>query len=298
MWEIKSNKNGKVAGELIYISGGFDWDADYRLVVFPDEKTGRLAIQAIIKNETDLTFSESRLELVEGELQRLPRREPIRTQLQRSGTIQELDPREVVAYDREYLGDYYLYSLKEELSIPKKEFITVALYPENQIEFSRLYRFENQERSSREEPLTIQLTFKNTEKNNLGIHLPGGSFKIYYSTDDGMVTFGGEDFLQQVAVGEEAKVIAGRAINVLGKRTVVNYDRKKKSEEATILVEIKNKRSDTIVAHLIEHIYGDWVIRDPSHLYRKIDAWTVQFDLKLRGGATERVTYTYRKEWQ
>jgi len=298
LWEVKSNKKGKVAGELIYISGGFDWDADYRLVVLPDEKSGRLASQAIIKNETDLTFLKSKLELVEGELRRLPRRQPTRTQLQRPISIQEVGPPEAVSFDREQLGDYYFYSLSEQLSIPRKESITVSLYPEKHIKFSRLYLFENHEQSSREEPLTVQLSFENTEKNNLGIPLPGGSFQIYYTTDKGIITFAGEDILQQVVVGERAKVTAGRAFDVLGKRTVVNYDRKKKSEEAAILLEIKNKRKDKIAVQLTEHIYGDWVIRDPSHEYRKTDAQTVQFDLTLRAGATERVTYTYRKEWR
>ena len=110
--------------------------------------------------------------------------------------------------------------------------------------------------------------------------------------------FAGEDFLRQVAVEEEAKVIAGRAFDVLGKRSVVNYDRKKKSEEATILLEIKNKRKDVISVQLVEHIYGDWVIRDPSHDYKRGDAQTIQFDLTLQAESAETVIYTYRKEWQ
>lgn len=298
LWEVVSKKRGEIDGELIYMSGGFDWDADYRLVVLPDELSGRLSSQAIIKNQTDLTFLEARLELVEGELKRLPRRGTPTPQLERAREVQEAAVREAVVFNREALGDYYFYSLSEPLTIPKRESITVSLYPERQIAFSRLYLFENYERSTREEPLTVQISFLNSESNNLGIPLPSGSFKIYYSTSEGMVKFAGEDFLHQVALSEEAQVVAGRAFDVLGKRTVVNYDRKKKSEEVAIRLEISNKRKDTVTAQLTEHIHGDWVIRDPSHEYRKTDAQTVQFNLTLRPGSTERVTYTYRKEWQ
>ena len=99
-------------------------------------------------------------------------------------------------------------------------------------------------------------------------------------------------------MGENITVVAGRAFNVLGKRTVMNYDRKKKSEEATILLEIKNKRKDKVNTRITEHIFGDWVIRDPSRDYRKVDAETIQFDLTLGASSTETITYTYRKEWQ
>jgi len=298
VWDVRSNQNGTIPGELIYISGGFDWNTDYRLVIHPDENTGNLSSQAIIKNETDLSYSDTHLELIEGELRRLPKRPPPRPLTQRSLSVPGVSTEQAVTFEGESLGDYYFYTLKEKLSVPRKESITVSLYPEKQIEFSRLYYFENRERISREEPLTVQLSFENSEKNNLGFALPGGSFQIYYSTKEGMIKFAGEDLLQQVAVDEKAIVVAGRAFNVLGKRTVVNYDRKKKSEETTILLEIKNKRQDKISVQLTEHIFGDWVIQDPSHEYRKTDAQTVQFDLSLPTGSTERVMYTYRKEWQ
>ncbi|MFQ6674359.1 MAG: DUF4139 domain-containing protein [Fidelibacterota bacterium] len=302
-WEVMSPTRGEVPGKLIYISEGFDWDADYRLVISPDEQSGILASQAVLKNGTNLSFSHASVELVEGDLRRLYGREAPGTirrgkQGERLAAGEERAAGGAVTFEMESVGDYYFYSLSGALSVPRKESITVALYPERAINFSRLYLFENRERTSREEPLLVQLSFSNTEENGLGMPLPGGPLQIYYTAADGGVKFAGEDFLHQVTVDEEASVIAGRAFDVLGRRTVVNYDRKKKSEEATILVEIKNKRQDTISARLIEHIYGDWVIRDPSHNYKRVDAQTIQFDLGLKPESTETVIYTYRKEWQ
>ncbi|MEE9166366.1 MAG: hypothetical protein V3U24_02730 [Candidatus Neomarinimicrobiota bacterium] len=298
VWEVSTNKKGDLAGDLIYIARGFDWDADYRLVVSPDEKAGKLSTYAIVKNETNLTFSDSRVELVEGELRRISRRTPSRLRMERPIRVEGVTAVEPMVFDHETLGDYHFYTLSEALTVPNNEAITVSLYPERQIEFTRLYRFENRERSSSDEPLTVELSFENVEKNNMGLPLPAGSFQIYYTTDEGNIKFAGEDFLRQVAVGEKASVIAGRAFDVLGNRTVVNYNRMKKSEEATIQVEIKNRRKDRIAVQLREHITGDWVIRESSHDYKKTDAQTVQFDLSLPPGRTERVTYTYRKAWE
>ena len=49
---------------------------------------------------------------------------------------------------------------------------------------------------------------------------------------------------------------------------------------------------------LIEHINGDWIIKDESLNYQKKDASTVHFPLTLNAGETKSVYYTYRKEWK
>ncbi|MFQ6676562.1 MAG: DUF4139 domain-containing protein, partial [Fidelibacterota bacterium] len=246
-WEVESPRKGDISGELVYIGGGFDWDADYRLIVSPDEKTGRLVSHAVIKNGSNLDFSLATVELVEGELRTLFRRgAPRPPGVGRAPGVAQVPEEERLIFETEPLGDYYFYSLSGRLTLPRNQSITVPLYSERDIPFERLYLFENRERSIREEPLIVQVSFANTEENGLGMPLPGGVLQIYYSTSQGAVKFGGEDFLEQVAVQEKARVLAGRAFDVLGKRTVVNYDRKKNSEEATILLEIENKREDPV----------------------------------------------------
>ena len=86
--------------------------------------------------------------------------------------------------------------------------------------------------------------------------------------------------------------------NVVGKRKVLNYDRQRKSEEGTISIEVSNTLSKDIKVRLIEHIYGDWVIRDASANYRKEDASTIHFPLMIPANTSKIITYTYRKEWK
>lgn len=306
-WEINSPRKGTVPGELVYITGGFDWDANYRLIVSPDEKSGTIVAQALLKNETNLSFSSSRLELVEGELKRAQsgsRMKDRRLGARReSAAATDVSQSEALVFDQEILGDYVFYSLSQPVSVPAGESIAAPLYPDQKITFSRLYRFENNERSNREGPLSVELSFMNDKSSGLGIPLPAGLFQIYQQrllpSGSTAVKFAGEDYLGQVAVGENAAVTAGRAFDVLGKRTVMNYDRKKKSEEGLIQLEIENKRDDTVKVEVVEHIFGDWVIREPSRDdYKKVDAQTIQFEFDLKPHASETISYTYRKEWQ
>ena len=41
-WTVQSQSNGAVGGEIVYISGGFDWNTNYRLIIAPDERNATL----------------------------------------------------------------------------------------------------------------------------------------------------------------------------------------------------------------------------------------------------------------
>ena len=289
-WTVQSETNGNAGGEIVYISGGFDWNANYRLVIDQDEKEGTLVSQAAVVNHTDHSFVSASLELVEGDLRRRRNNGRALQMAARSeGTASSV-------LQLEESGDFVLYSLPQPLNLLKNESVTVSLYSDRKVKLGRTYVFENNERTKSEGPLAVEISFTNGGK-NLDVPLPAGTFQIYQLTGEGVI-FAGEDILPQTAVGDGVTVVAGRAFDVLGKRTVMNYDRKKKSEEATILLELKNHRKDKVNVRITEHIFGDWVIRDPSHDYRKVDSETIRFDLTLSGGSSETITYTYRKEWQ
>ena len=291
-WEINSAVSGKINGEIVYISSGFVWDANYRLIISPDEKQGILITQAEVSNNTTEDFIGASLQLVEGDLRRRRNNGGSQPRI-----ALQTERKNENSFNLESSGDFVLYTLSEPLALPKNESITVSLYSDAEVKLDRTYVFENEEKVKSEQPLSIEISFTNREQ-NLDVPLPAGILQIYQRTDNKGIIFAGEDFLPQTATGEDVTVVAGRAFNVIGKRTVMNYDRKKKSEEATILLELNNKRKDDINIRLIEHIFGDWVIKDPSHDYRKVDSETIQFDIIMKGSSSETVTYTYRKEWQ
>ena len=144
----------------------------------------------------------------------------------------------------------------------------------------------------------IRLKNKNSTKNNLGVPLPQGKIKLFQTTPSGKIEFVGEDEIRQVPKGANATIISGRAFDVIGKRSVVNYDRQRKSEEGSISITVTNTLPQNIKVRLIEHIYGDWVIRNASTNYRKEDASTIHFSINIPADGFSTVTYTYRKEWK
>lgn len=289
-WEIISTQEKDVFGTLIYLSRGFDWDAVYRLVLDPEKDRAEFIADAQIKNRSNLDFSKLTLQLVEGQL-RSPELDEIDF-LKHRALYETSVPKE------KPLGDYHIYKIPASLDLNAGENITVRLYDPRRVKFVKTYLFENDERNQKQEPLAVEYQIANTKSNKLGVPLPQGKIQIYQKMDQGFIEFVGQDQIRQVPIGETATIVSGHAFDVIGKRTVLNYDRQRKSEEATISIEIKNKLKKQINVRLIEHIFGDWVIRDASADYLKKDASTINFPLTLKAGRNQTITYTYRKEWK
>jgi len=298
LWDIYLKKQSYVYGELIYLSSGFDWNAVYRLVLNEESTQAMLIPEAVIYNRSDMDFTELTLQLVEGDLHRSNRKKyGTRTHRLSSAKSTSYDNAPVVA-DQQALGDYHIYNLSGVFDFTGKNSITVQLYNPRSVKFEKTYIFENREKSQREEPLIVELKIMNSDENNLGIPLPAGKVEMYMTSSKGLLEFSGEDNLVQTPKDGTVLLTAGRAFNVTGKRTVLNYDRQKKSEEASIQIQINNTDEKEISVRAIEHISGDWVIRDATSMYTKKDATTIYFPMKIKPNEQKSITYTYRKEWK
>ena len=294
-WDLNSKEDKVVKGELVYKTNNFSWTTVYRLKMLNEEK-GELVAEAVISNNSDMDFNMSTLQLVEGNLNKgniaRPRPEKFtRASIASSNNFSS-------KLDIDELGDYHIYSLNGNHDLESKENITIRMYGPLDVKYIKTYVFENSERRQKEEPLEVQLTLTNMEKNGLGISLPGGKVEMYaYSQLTGL-EYIGADNMGQVPKGQSTKLTSGRAFDVIGNRKVLNYDRQRKSEEAVIEISITNNRTESVDILLIEHINGDWIIKDESINYKKEDASTIHFPLSLNAGEVKNIYYTYRKEWK
>ena len=290
-WEIKNNKAGKVKASLVYKLGNVSWDAIYRLTT-NGQTEGELIVEGVIFNNSSKDYFNANINLVEGIINKSkPKQTNNYSEMAMSrSVVQKNTPTE--------LGDYYIYSTGSIQNFTSRENITVGIYGPLNVNYEKVYVFENFERQKKDEPLRIEYTLSNTEKDGLGIVLPAGKVDIYTNSNKGGFEFIGSDNIGQVPKGESSKIQAGYAFDITGKRKVIYYDRQRKSEEAVIEVALNNSKSETASVKVVEHINGDWVIKDPSHDYIKEDASTIHFLIDVEPGKKEFITYTYRKEWK
>ena len=290
-WTIETEqKTDTIAGNLTYLSSGFDWNANYRFIVEPNGDDAQFISEASVVNNSNINFDNITLSLVEGQINMDIQQNPqMRFMENKSSTS---------SAERSELGDYHIYSINSNMSLISKETIITRLYPSRKVSFKKTYLFENDERGQKEEPLSVEYAIPNTAQNNLGIPMPQGKIQLYQLLNNGNIEFIGQDKIKQIPKNETATISSGKAFDVIGERKVLNYDRQRKSEEASISVTISNTLNKSINVRLIEHIYGDWVVRNSSSNYRKVDASTIHFSLSISPESSRTVTYTYRKEWK
>ena len=295
-WDLASQSKKNVEGELVYKSSNFSWTTVYRLKMINESK-GELIAEAVITNNSDMLYSDTKLHLVEGNLNKVNIEWPRPDRINRVTPMQaqnEIMPK----MGKDELGDYHIYSLNDKHDLGAKESITVRMYGPLEVGYNKKYVFENSERRQKEEPMEVQLTLENTESNGLGISLPGGKVEMYSYLSSTGLEYIGADKMGQVPKGQSTKLTSGRAFDVIGNRKVLNYDRQRKSEEAVIEIKVTNARNEAVDVLLIEHINGDWIIKDESLNYQKKNASTIHFPLSVQSGETKSVYYTYRKEWK
>jgi len=290
-WTIETEQEtDTIAGNLTYLTSGFDWNANYRFIVEPNGDKAQFISEASVMNNSNINFENITLSLVEGQLN-------MDTQQNSQMRFFENKSSKPTAKISQ-LGDYHIYSINSDISLISKETIITRLYPSRKVSFNKTYLFENDERGQKEEPLSVEYAIPNTAQNNLGLPMPQGKIQLYQLLSNGNIEFIGQDNIMQIPKNETATVSSGKAFDVIGERKVLNYDRQRKSEEASISVKISNTLNKSIDVRLIEHIYGDWVVRNASSNYRKVDASTIHFSLSISPESSRTITYTYRKEWK
>jgi hypothetical protein len=290
-WEVKNNKTGNLKANLVYKLSNISWDAIYRLTTNGQTK-GELVVEGVISNNSSKNYINTNVNLVEGKINKV---RPMHNNNYGKMEMSRSLPNKNIP---DALGDYHIYSAGKIKNFTAKENLTVGIYGPLNVNYEKNYVFENFERQQKEEPLKVEYTLSNTEKDGLGIVLPAGKVDIYTSSSKGGFEYIGSDRLGQVPKGESSTIQAGYAFDITGKRRVLNYDRQRKSEEAVIEVSINNTWSETASVKIVEHVNGDWVIKDQSHDYIKKDASTIYFLIDVKPGKKEFITYTYRKEWK
>ena len=128
-WDIKASQSGQINGDILYMTGGIEWKSVYRLITSPNEESAELVSEALIFNDTDLNFEESRLKLIEGDLHKTSSHHPIGYGPQMIQSMRTQD--ESLAkqeMEEAPLGDYYVYSIENNVSLMPGEMVTLTLY--------------------------------------------------------------------------------------------------------------------------------------------------------------------------
>ncbi len=283
---VDSAVKAKREVDLHYLTGGIRWQADYTAELDPSNTQINLEGWATITNTTGAEFKNAALKLVAGEVQRVPRPQPMVEKAAEGMMTARAAPGSADAPRREILGDFYLYSIDRPVTLSDRDTKQVSLLARPKIAVNRAYVSQSGPYAFGRAPSdvvssnpVVTLTFENAGPG--AVPLPEGTVRVYKRDSNGSVQFVGESRVRHTPVGEKVELTLGRAFDVTVQRRQKEFVRPgppKNAYEASYGIKVSNAREQPVTVRVVESMVGDWQVFEESQPHEKDGrnaAWNV-----------------------
>jgi hypothetical protein len=289
--------------EASYLATNLSWNADYVLTVARDDKAADLDGWVTLANNSGTAFHNARLQLVAGELNRLPAPSAApRPPVAAAGMLAKEQQ-----FQQEAFSEYHLYTLGRRTSVEDKETKQISLLQGSGVPVEKVFvvngqnfYYHNQYNpgSPQKDPVMVFYKFKNEEKTGLGMPLPAGNLRVYQKDSKGGVLFIGEDHIDHTPKDETVTVHIGNAFDVVAERKQTDYKRIDTHVwEMEFEITLRNHKDTPITVEVNEPIGGDWEMLSSTYKFTKTAAWAAQFRVPVDKNGTSVLKYRIRAKW-
>ncbi len=320
VWDIQSATGGKHKSRVTYQTGGVTWWADYNLIFNEgaDANSGLLDLSAWVSiiNQSGATFSDAKLKLIAGDVNRV--QPEMDTRMRREMlTMAANAPQEKTGFEQKDFFEFHLYTLGRKTTLPNNSTKQIELFDQaKKIPAKKVllyygvlqpyfYPTPYTDRNmgvAMNKKVDVYLEFKNDKQFGLGVPLPAGRLRVsQLDKADGSLEFIGEDKIDHTPKDEQVRVKLGSAFDVVGERRQVSFsvDSAGKVMEEEIEVKLRNHKSQPVDVVVKENLYRwtNWTILTKSHAFEKEDARTISFPVKVAKDGETVVRYRVRYTW-
>lgn len=300
LWRLENATSRSQMIEATYLTGGISWRADYVLTLSTNDDGGDLAGWVTIDNRSGATYKNAVLKLVAGDVNRA------RGEREMADALREMTAKAAVAeqaFHEERFFEYHLYSLDGQTTIKENQSKQISLLSAADIPIRKdliYYGAQQYYRNQYGKPISNQkvgvyLEVANTKKNHLGIPLPKGVVRVYKADRSGSLQFIGEDRIDHTPKDEKIKIKMGEAFDVVGERIQRDWHKIASGVyEVAWEISLRNHKHESVEVTVVEPIPGDWKVLHASHAYKKIEAHTLEFPLKVPKESGVTINYRVR----
>jgi hypothetical protein len=289
--------------EASYLAGNLSWNSDYVLTVARDEKSADLDGWVTLVNNSGTAFHNARLQLVAGDLNRLPA--PARAM--NADAMSRLSVAKEAQFVQESFSEYHLYSLGHKTSVEDKETKQISLLNGSGVPVEKLFVVDGQNfyyhnrhnpGSPLKDAVKVYYKFKNDEKSGLGMPLPAGNVRVYQKDSKGSILYAGEDRIGHTPKDEAITIHIGNAFDIVAERKQTDYKSLGGGVwEMEFEIRLRNHKDGLIMVQVNEPVGGDWEMLSTTHKYTKTAAWAAQFNVPVEKNGTSVLRYRIRAKW-
>jgi len=288
-WLLATSRGGDRRLEVSYLTGGFNWHAEYVAVVADNDAGMDLASWVSLDNRSGATYENAALQLVAGDVHRVPRPGKGHAEAMDMNLLRAAAPQ----FEEETLFEYHLYTLARRTTVRDNETKQVSLFTPTACKVRKIFE-ANPRRDGTKVRVVLQAT--NSEQDGLGMPLPKGTVRVYKQDSRERLQFVGEDAIDHTPRDEDIRVFVGNAFDLVVERTELETRRiSQNSREVDVKVEVRNrKESEDVVVVVQEDLYGQARILRASQDYETKSAYRVEFPVAVKAGQVATVTFTVR----
>ncbi len=317
LWDIDSPRGGTQRARVTYQTGGITWWADYNLVFSPgkDANSGLVDLSAWVSiiNQSGASYPDARLKLIAGDVHRAPAAPS--PAVMRGAMLAEAKSADA-GFQEKPFDEFHLYTLGRRTSLPDNSTKQLELFDQaRHVPARRLLvlsnapgyygggRYEDPNfPDTAEHKVDAYLEFTNDKASGLGIPLPAGRIRVSrLDAADDSLEFIGEDVIDHTPRDEKVRVKLGSAFDVVGQRKQLDFrsDSRARWMEEEIQVQLRNHKDQDVEVQVREYLFrwSNWSILSSSQPYRKDDARTITFPVKVPANGSSTVRYRVRYSW-
>jgi hypothetical protein len=291
VWLLDSQVSGKRKAEVSYLTSGINWHAEYVAVVDQLDQNLELAGWVSIDNRSGATYEEAKIKLIAGEVHRVKEEIP----------LPRLGKGEVMTmaagapqFEEKPFFEYHLYTLLRPATIKDNEIKQLSLFPTTNVKVKKIFTYDG---AKDDKNVKVELEFKNSEADGLGMPLPQGKIRVYKADVDKSLEFVGEDLIDHTPKDEKVRVFLGNAFDIVGERKRTDFKQISTDvTEESFEIKLRNHKEEAVEVVVVEHLYSytSWEIIESNFKYEKKDAGTIEFKIPLAKDEEKIINYTVR----
>jgi hypothetical protein len=317
VWDINAPVAGDKRARVTYQTGGITWWADYN-VIFNEgsnANSGLLDLSAWVSiiNQTGASFSDAKLKLIAGEVNRA---QP--ASLRTREAMDRMFKREADGggFAEKAFDEFHLYTLGRKTTLPNNSTKQLELFDKaHQIPARRLLIYNGSVAPELGSPymerdpgfaantkVESYVAFRNDAASGLGVPLPAGRVRVSkLDAADGSLEFIGEDTIGHTPKDENLRLKLGNAFDVVGERRQVDFTVNSGARvmEEEIEIRIRNHKNQAVEVVVQEPLYRwtNWRVLSKSQDYVKDSARLVHFNVTVPRDGESVVRYRVRYSW-
>ena len=247
VWKIKSLKQYlDFPLSMQYLSRGFSWKSNY--VFSLEDNRLQLNSWITLNNNSEMKLTDFNLTLLAGEVNQIKpnvyRKDRRNYEMMALSKAQDIEPKALMGF--------YTYKIPFKVNIePKSQKQISFLQKEVQsFKFINKFNLNNQKRDFKGRFIK-SLKFSNTEKNGVGVPLPGGIARVYKKNNLNENFFIGESTIKNTPITEEVELILGEDFNSSIDAKVVKYTNNKYQAKINYEIIIKNNSKENMIYKIL-----------------------------------------------